>query len=115
MSEQELNKKLAEWAGWELKPGSYRVWRHKNIVPLVDEYTYLNHRPNFTESLDACFEWLVPKLSCYKLDNLGSNKHHACVGAIALGQGAAYAETPALALCLAILKLIEKDIDEEVN
>ena len=51
MKNQELNEKLAKWAGnFDFTPdGRYEApdgeW---NI--------------NFTESLDACFKWLVPKL-----------------------------------------------------
>jgi len=42
MNEQELDKKLAEWAG------------------IVGWRPQLSHM-NFTQSLDACFKWLVPK------------------------------------------------------
>ncbi|MBA7652587.1 hypothetical protein ES703_60422 [subsurface metagenome] len=47
---QALNKKLAEWAGldWTI------------TFEFEDEYGYC--RPFFTNSLDACFKWLVPKL-----------------------------------------------------
>lgn len=58
MTEQELNKKLAEWAGVE---------EQKVYVP--DPMDYPDHKlilarssyPDFTHSLDACFKWLVPK------------------------------------------------------
>lgn len=54
--EQELNKKLAEWAGfkenWNRELG--RTWDYpdgsNNWFPI-----------DFTQSLDACFKWLVPK------------------------------------------------------
>ncbi len=59
MNEQELNIKLAEWAGftgvelsgnylWGLEPG--KVYKDGRV-----------RLPVFTQSLDACFKWLVPK------------------------------------------------------
>ncbi len=43
---QELNKKLAKWAGFTPVYGGL----------------YYENSPNFTESLDVCFKWLVPKV-----------------------------------------------------
>jgi hypothetical protein len=59
MNEQELNKKLAEWAGFrqigKLTEHHHPWWVGKNDCYLFDEL------PDFTQSLDACFKWLVPK------------------------------------------------------
>lgn len=53
-TEQELSKKLAIWAGWK---ESNDLW----YAPNSNYYAY-SDLP-FTQSLDACFKWLVPKLS----------------------------------------------------
>jgi len=105
---EELNKKLAEWAGWrQTKVSSER--------PVALAYTDLEGRetgfvPGFTESLDACFKWLVPKLTGYKIE--GHSNGMVIVGAYDYSKGFkngyAEAKTPALALCLAISKLIDK-------
>lgn len=118
----ELDKKLAEWAGWELKPGNYRVWRHKNAIPVIDEYTYLNHPPVFTESLDAGFKLLVPKL---QTKTPGTAMNHVRSISFKMGIGGVccliemsdysvftddkFHKTPALALGRAIEKLIDKE------
>ena len=78
---KELNEKLAKWAGFERRGISYsgvQLWiapdeikhfdkvikEQKDIeyprMPNKDKYYQL---PNFTESLDACFKWLVPKVT----------------------------------------------------
>jgi len=59
-----LNKKLAEWAGFKLEDTQFyesswgttkvETWRSPNG-------SSCNPPLNFTESLDACFKWLVPK------------------------------------------------------
>jgi len=113
MDEQELNRKLAEWAGFTSK----MEWYHGGLrFPSYEyrEWTAPNSNckklPNFTESLDACFKWLVPNLLHYHLQRVqhtDAPSHYARVQ-LRLGQlREAYAETPALALCLAIEKLME--------
>lgn len=98
------------------------------IYPDVDESGKLSELfddvPAFTDSLDACFRWLVPKLqelkwkmrisaatllggtaqsslTCWERKYNKQNRPHICVNA----------ETPALALCLAVEKLIQKESD----
>lgn len=89
---EELNKKLAEWAGVKPHP----------VYPTGYDYPY------FTDSLDACFKWLVPKLESYEL-KLNYKKHCAWVKLPTKYTEFGMAETPALALCLAIEKLIDKE------
>jgi len=106
MMNEELNKKLAEWVGFKLWKGSL-YWYPND--------TGAKRLPNFTESPDACFKWLVkkiedPSISIYK-SVLGGN-YWVCV----LGEKGcmdnvnAMGETPALALCLAIEKLIDSEV-----
>jgi len=122
MNEQELkalNDELLEWAGWHwekneisngcfipilLSPAEELIEGHIGYIP--------EHKPNLTQSLDACFKWLVPELKergywfiftghTFKtgmwIARVKSNIFEVS------GKG----DTLALALCLAIEKLIE--------
>jgi len=114
---EELNKKLAEWAGIPLSPIDFGV-------PCT-EGGY--DPPNFTESLDACFKWLVPKLNdsgygIYKFTQysfhsfgveLGALTYQGTINRYMDGICAAVAREPALALCLVIEKLIDFLRDDE--
>lgn len=127
-AEQELNKKLAEWAGFKrlLRAGSKDryYWEIPDGRQRVEE----DFLPDFTQSLDACFKWLVPRLkelcSCNNghsdndlymdlrlCDGQGWTKSGwmcvvRCYRSIASVDGI---ESPALALCLAIEKLIDSE------
>ena len=99
MEEQELNKKLAEGAG--IKHEEYTF----NGLPVV----LGEDIPDFTQSLDASFKWLVPKLTFWELiynGYIGFCDAYVWAGEDDKLFGGAQAETPALALCLAIGKLI---------
>ena len=125
MLEQELNKKLAEWAGFEKgegrkifrKEGGW-VYTETNIwwlTPMVGKYRgEWEHLPYFTQSLDACFKWLVK-------DNwsVSFNAKRVCLLTIPKAKGIygsdvivgkAEQPSPALALCLAIEKLIDSGV-----
>ncbi len=64
--DNELNKKLAEWAGFNLIDTQFYEHSFGNSeVELWLEPSGLTAQggvPNFTQSLDACFKWLVPKV-----------------------------------------------------
>jgi len=66
MNEQGLNKKLAEWAGFEqanIKKHYYWEIGGERLAKWREPNTELHIKlPRFTLSLDACFKWLVPKL-----------------------------------------------------
>ena len=115
MTDQEkLNKKLARWRGLKLgKQASYSGYY------LFADTDGIIWSANFTGSLDACFKWLVPKIviiggwvSC----GIDENEAFALIdaendGFYELFNGKhfdAEATTPALALCLAIEKLIDE-------
>lgn len=137
-TEQELNEKLAKWAGfkrmelgrrgfhWErmvripnwLAPGGTEYW---------DSRPYL---PNLTDSLDACFKWLVPKLSrvsIYTGKTVGPDDASRLMDsgyyAIALSKEQNIIEeyqtiafddnNPTMALCRAIEQLIDKEVADE--
>ena len=124
MMQQELNrldKKFAEWAGFTNYGDT--DWRRPD--GMLAGGTGLC--PDFTQSLDACFKWLVPKSrmdTLWIINNLDSPtpKLEYCFG-ITRGEGndlicwdkeipiedclSPIVDTPALALCLAIEKLID--------
>lgn len=118
-NEQELNRKLAEWAGFEFVnkdrymvgvPGAmlHGYW----MYPKPKEQMW-GYCPNFTQSLDACFKWLVPKLDgiVIRATRYPTIPQHipdgfhvvASIGALEYG---VENKDPALTLCLAIEKLI---------
>ena len=129
MNEQELNQKLAEWAGWTIE-GDDVVIIHTEYPPnqtcqgYEAEYLCNVHQLNFTQSLDACFKWLVPKLFRefevddmeIKLDSRRDGDGYAWLlfgYTRNLQSHSDYVTSPALALCLAIEKLIDNKRKDE--
>jgi hypothetical protein len=113
MVNEELNRKLAKWAGWHLEKYEVSSGCFGLILLSPDEELHEGsigyipeHAPNFTNSLDACLKWLVPKLYPDKLSGLElvALVNNAICDAIEQK-----IEIP-LALCLAIEKLIESEI-----
>lgn len=120
---QELNKKLAEWVGFKFSHKN----RAKNFFTgalgkMVKFWIYpngdVNELPNFTQFLDACFKWLVPEriaeitfmyasncVSC-DIEDLDSNFYEGHFNTVSIEE--AWTKS-ALALCLAIEKLIDGD------
>jgi hypothetical protein len=119
MNEEELNRKLAEWAGFEEQ---YNSGSYMNIE--VAEYSWYDPKgnkcgilPDFTQSLDACFKWLVPKLFnpddiFYRnpIVHIFFDTPSNVVVRLSVRDFESYqrAENPALALCLVIEKLIDE-------
>ena len=107
--DKELNKKLAEWAGFKYRPTEYQ---HSMQTEPYWEYPdggWDFDLVNFPNSLDACFEWLVLKLPYIFVFDLAEGVWacfiKGCDGAPNKTEG--YGETPSLALCKAIEKLID--------
>ncbi len=110
LNEKEL-KKLAEWAGFKWGTNGSGWWTPDN-----DFYSCgIKDLPPF-EHLDTCFAWLVPKLSMWSIEKDSTYGEAWCRATITVGKPfnhqVAHAETPALALCKAILELI-KDVENE--
>lgn len=106
MNEQELNKKLAEWAGVPLMAVDFGF-------PSSD---VMYEPPNFTQSLDACFKWLVPNHDITSIMFLYTDDEVICKVEVAWSkeyEGIANIGKEALALCLAIEKLINKEKENE--
>jgi len=115
-----LNKKLAEWAGFV--PSSdpdkewtmWSLWGEPNprtlIRPLIGR-GQLGKGLNFSEFLDPCFKWLVPKALIQIAFEMGTSIPLAYQKLFSLWEqeleNAKY--DVALALCLAIEKLIDRD------
>jgi hypothetical protein len=108
MADQELNKKLAEWAGFQLSQGATSNHPY-TIAPDGTVLGIAHPAPlNFTSSLDACFKWLVPKLwdsgvISLRIAQDKEGKYWAFILPVCEVEG----ETPALALCKAIEQLID--------
>ncbi|KKL10661.1 hypothetical protein LCGC14_2553610 [marine sediment metagenome] len=121
MENEELNLKLAKWLGWKLH---YQYYDEDKRFPyfIPSGKPWRTHKidgrplPNFTESLDDCFKWLMPKLVELGFDNVAvqftwqkgyyGEGHCAHLFRNHIGK-TAYANTPALALCKAVEKLID--------
>ena len=131
LMKQEMNEALATWAGFQKRGVSYRgqrIWVAPEEVEHFDkimaeqeaegkEYCRMPAEdcyyvvPEFTDSLDECFEYLVPKLE-------GCDRHE--VWTVTKGWGyvlffgdtkapeVGVGETPALALCRVIRSYIER-------
>ena len=109
---EELNKKLAEWAGLIVilpDEGATDGWDMR-------EDTHLGYHSigwiDFTQSLDACFKWLVPK---YLAEVSQLPMGFSSIMAIHAHLFAEWLKImnekiePALALCLAIEKLVDSE------
>jgi len=105
------NEKLAKWAGFYCLEGIWTIYDRGVLEPTL---------PNFTEDLNACFKWLVPKLQekGYTVDIFGFEHKSFAINICSVFpvddtgfcQSVAEAkdDNPALALCKAIEQLIDK-------
>jgi len=123
MDEEKLNRKLAEWAGFQQIPAfggtdmSTTLWQFPDgSVPCMPHYNY----PcpiEFTQSLDACFKWLVPKLGAYQISYkyYFDNYYHLArvANKVGIWREASNENNPALAFCLAIEKLIGREEEQD--
>ena len=107
ISNEELKKRLALWAGfkWDPATGSW-------TFPTGEIGS-----PDFVESLDSCFHWLLPHLKLIRIDFIGSGISpngditEWQVGIVSwakptFNQVYGFAESQSEALCRAIYNLI---------
>jgi len=117
MPDQEIiQEAIAKWLGFHKVPSNYStqafLWEAPNGGHSIDI-------PDFMESLDACFEWLVPKINYWRITNDELGIFYGKVEAdirihtnrnpnkfMGWEYGSAKADTAALALFLAIDQLI---------
>ncbi len=111
---EELKFKIAEWCGFTI------IWEKVGCVTPYCKYApdgnWCDESPDFTTSLDACFEYIVPKLlhkDVYILHHSGSPYPECQIRPIAKEPIIVVAETPALALCRAVEKLIDGQCDHD--
>ena len=99
-----LNKKLTEWARIDTarveNPDTGERWYYEESIP------------DFTNSLDACLKWLVPRLTFWEVIQYNDlwTKAYVWAGEESTQFGKHESPEPihpALALCLAISKLID--------
>ena len=112
MDDKMLNKSLALAAGFELAAFMHETELFTHLgLPKNSFYDC----PEFTQSLDACFKWLVPKLK--ELDPNTRIEFQSNQVSIFRSNPAdddfptkfwasAWADTPALALCRAVEKIL---------
>jgi hypothetical protein len=128
MKNIELNKKLTQWVFPKVK-FHYGEWDTEKVCPEINiaGKPYRTHAidyklmPNFIQSLDACFELLMPKLEGLELKYVALKKAGNLSGAYCsarLFQGSrqydsGITETPALALCKAVEKLINSEVSHD--
>lgn len=104
---KELNRKLAEWAGFKFDKGGSSmsgIYIRPRWYCSKPYYKDLD-LPDFTESLAACFKWLMPKA----IKEFGGEQVYQTVKIPLIGfifAGNAIAP----ALCLAIEELIDKEV-----
>jgi len=126
MENKELNKKLAEWAGFEWIADSenneWGIWQRPDGIKITHngERIYSDSKsrylPNFTESLDACFKWLVPKAIKLLADSDLSSDEEAIFKLFDLWLKEYWiARQDPISLALELCKVIEKLIDKEVK
>jgi hypothetical protein len=110
---QKLNEKLARWIGnishdWTDEVCGYKTTECfcKNCHR-AEDYTPFPCIPDFTDSLDACFQWLVPKAIKFIQDKNVWNYQQSRRLLFDCWLSLLNEDDYALALCLAIEKLIE--------
>lgn len=119
---QKLNEKLARWAGFHQTQTSVGTWWH---TPNGKSIPNNKRLPVFTDSLDACFKWLVPKLVQMPNLHIIDYQYIGCCQEIKLlrhgwlivladdeADYSANDDYPALTFCLAIEKLIDRKVME---
>lgn len=121
---QELRTKLAEWAGFKKEDCEYYPGDKGSIETFITDPNGLgsfeDEYPDFPDSLDECFRWLVPKLGSIEITLRYSSSHdknrrvqnctvHLFGTYHNMTDIEATAETLTLAFCEAVEKLIDKE------
>jgi hypothetical protein len=108
ISKQELKRRLSAWAGFKWD-SSTNTWTYPNGSA--------GDSPDFVDSLDSCFHWLLPHVKLIRIDYVASGispKGEITewqVGIVSyvnpkLNQVYGFARSPSEALCRAINNLI---------
>ena len=109
--EWKLNRYLLKWAGFvegDIKKHYYHEVGGERLPKWREPGREWHIKPpNFPRSMDACFEWLVPKIDKWNITKPFKTSKYV-VANVWLGTKYTSAEAgnPALALCLAVEKLV---------
>ncbi len=104
----DINKKIAEWVGFEFDGGR---WYEPNVKHSIVNQYYENYRflPDFTTSLDALFKWVVPEIQKTNEIEIVMPPGDEGRAIVRIGHQESVDEnTLALALCYAVEKLIDR-------
>ena len=107
---EELNKKIAKWCGFRGRTTTDPDWYRPQVIAPGGQVIAM---PDFTTSLDAYFEYIVPKL--FGVEILKLNRYEQefqTAYKVRVRQPrekwvAAAEKSPSLALCRAVEKLID--------
>lgn len=104
---RDLNKRLAEWAGFELVVSSYPGSK------LVVEYWCLKDQKekgsfvfDFPNSLSNCYEWLVPKMKNCSIVSSKEENHKVKIVLEDGSKSESTSDSASMSLCLALEQLI---------
>ena len=111
ISKDKLRRRLAEWAGFK-----WNATKNHWIDPSGNQ----DSPPDFVDSLDACFHWLMPLIRLIRFDYIGSGIWPSGeitewqVGIVSRtkpkpSQVYGFAKSPAEALCRAIYNLLSDE------
>ena len=103
---QKLKKKMTDFAGFIEKGNAY-IWPDGRF----------DFAPNFLDSLDACIKWLIPKLSYWSVSPSGNPNEYLGWARTTTSKEcyAAASHNASLALCLAIEKLIDREVKKWIE
>ena len=125
VDEAKLNNKLAEWAGF--RPLPQKGWEGEYAPPEGVKVVWTVFKPRFTQSLDQCFKWLVPKLEPlgYELEisndaqmlgwRVCLRNQHSESSIASPYQDFSEPNGAALALCLVIEKIIDWESADAIH
>ena len=106
----DLNRKLAEWAGF--KYNNYGVYEYEHKDTRIEDPYWTNPTgqkcktyPHFPSSLDACLKWLAPGIDGYVIYTYGDEVRVSVSKDLESFTGAD--KHPAMAFCKAIEQLID--------
>jgi hypothetical protein len=104
---KDLNKLLAEWAGFELVVSSYPGSKFTiEYWCLKDQREKGSFVFDFPNSLNNCYEWLVPKMKSCSITSLKEENHTVKIVLEDGTKNELSSDSAPMSLCLALEQLI---------
>jgi len=101
---RDLNRLLAEWAGFELLTSkSAVIFEHWCLKGQKEKGSFIFDFPN---SLNNCYEWLVPKMKSCLIASLKGDDHTVKIVLEDGSKSEVSSDSASMSLCLALEKLI---------